>query len=166
MVYKNFAVLSTVVGVVVGIIAFIAGLFFVPEYAFTYALISALLTVAVCFPILIIIYKSDNLKYRRLEKELGNEIIGSIPANILTKTKSLSSKVFFTDKEIIFATFEKKKLIRDSIAFADIARIVTDGSVSIEIYMKNSSVFRLLSVSVAEILPILKKHSSNMQNEE
>lgn len=164
MIYKEFAVVASIFGLLFGIGAFIGGCIFSFENAFLVAVLSGLMAVALAFPVLIIMHKAKNLKYRGIEKELGNKIICSIPASVLTEKKNIQAKVFFTENEIVLAAFEKKKLIRDSIPFGEIAKVVTDGAVSLEIYMKNSSVFRLLSVQMGEVLPVLKKHSSNMRD--
>ena len=100
-----------------------------------------------------------------IEKDIKSEIIHAIHANVMTGGKTIYAKVYFTDMGIIFAAFEKKKLLLDRIYFKDMAKVVTDGAVSLEIQMKNSSVFRLLSAGVGDVMPLLKKHSAYIQND-
>ena len=140
-------------------------MFIFPDDAPLLALLTGLLTVIMCFPTLIIMQKLDDLKYRKIENDIKSEIIHSIHANVMTGAKTIYAKVYFTDSAIIFAAVEKKQLLVDRICFSDMAKVVTDGSVSLEIQMKNSSVFRLLSAGVSEVMPLLKKHSAYIQND-
>ena len=165
MTYRSYAIVSTIVGILFGIASFIIYMFIFPDAAPLLALLTGLLTVIMCFPTLIIMQKLDDLKYRKIENDIKSEIIHSIHANVMTGAKTIYAKVYFTDSAIIFAAVEKKQLLVDRICFSDMAKVVTDGSVSLEIQMKNSSVFRLLSAGVSEVMPLLKKHSAHIQND-
>lgn len=165
MTYRSYAIVSTIVGILFGIASFIIFMFIFPDDAPLLALLTGLLTVIMCFPTLIIMQKLDDLKYRKIENDIKSEIIHSIHANVMTGAKTIYAKVYFTDSAIIFAAVEKKQLLVDRICFSDMAKVVTDGSVSLEIQMKNSSVFRLLSAGVSEVMPLLKKHSAYIQND-
>ena len=165
MTYKSYAIVSSIVGILFGIASFIIFMFIFPDDALLLALLTGLLTVVMCFPVLIIMQKLGDLKYRKIEKDIKSEIIHAIHANVMTGGKTIYAKVYFTDMGIIFAAFEKKKLLLDRIYFKDMAKVVTDGAVSLEIQMKNSSVFRLLSAGVGDVMPLLKKHSAYIQND-
>lgn len=163
--YKSYAIVSSIVGVLFGVASFVAFLFLFPENAAVLALLTGLLTIVISFPVLIITQKIDDLKYRKIENDIKGDIIHVIHANVMTGSKTIYAKIYFTDMGLVLAAFEKKKLLVDKINFGDMAKVVTDGAVSLEIHMKNSSVFRILSAGIADVMPLLKKHSAYIQND-
>ncbi len=166
MKYKSYALLSTVIGAVFFFLAMIIGPIFYSDMPILLALLFGLTATALLYPTLIITDKLDNLKYRKLEKGLKYKIVHSIKANMRTAKGVLNAKVYFTENRILFASAKGKEMLFDEIELIDIFKVVTDGLVDLNIYMKDNRIFKISSPEVSDILPFMKKHSSNMQNDD
>ena len=162
--YKQKAILSSIAGIVAGIVSAIVFAFTIPQLTMQLALITGLITVIVTFPLRILKEMIDDLKYKDFEAEMGKSVIHTIRAHIETKTGVISSKVYFTEDAIILACAKGKKFLRENIKLSEIFTVVTDGIFTLNIYTKDKQIFKLNSAELPEVLPFVKKHSSNMNN--
>ena len=162
--YKQKAILAMVAGFAAGIVSAIIFAFTLPELIVQLALITGLITVIVTFPMLVLKELIDDLKYKKFEEELGKSVIHTMRAHIETKAGVISSKVYFTEDTIILAYAKGKKFLRENINLSEIFTVVTDGFFTLNIYTKDKQIFKLNSAELPEVLPFMKKHSSNMDN--
>lgn len=162
--YKLNAIISSIAGLISGILAWIVFLFIFPDNAVYLGIITGLGTVIVMFPLLVLKDFLENKRYSLFEAELGSKIVHSIKAYMETKNGLIRSKVYFTEERIYFACVNGKKFIKDNLCLSEIFTVVTDGVFSLNIYTKDKQIFKLSSPEVPEILPFIKNHSANMQN--